>query len=111
MEIKGKIVAVPQPKAGVSSKGPWKKVFLVIQYEEGQYPRQSLLSNMNKAEEFEKLKVGQTGTFKFDGSVRENNGNYYLDLNCWSWQIDQPQEAPAPQATSAPAPIGDDMPF
>lgn len=67
-----------------------------MEYESGQYPKQVLLSNMNKAEEFEKLQVGQTGTFKFDGSVRENNGNYYMDLNCWSWQMDQQQTPTQP---------------
>lgn len=115
MEIKGKIVAIPQPKAGVSARGPWKKAFLVIQYEDGQFPKQLLLSNLNKAEEFGRLQVGQTGTFKFDGSVRENNGNHYLDLTCWSWQIDQPQEAPAAQApdivSSQPQTADPDMPF
>lgn len=67
-----------------------------MEYESGQYPKQVLLSNMNKAEEFEKLQVGQTGTFKFDGSVRENNGNYYMDLNCWFWQMDQQQTPTQP---------------
>ena len=89
MEVHGRIIATPQAKSGVSSKGPWKKSFIVIQYEDGQFPKQLLLANMTKAEEFGRLQIGQTGTFKFDGSVREGNGNYYLDLNCWSWQIDQ----------------------
>lgn len=89
MEIKGKITAVPPAKSGVSSRGPWKRALIVVEYEGGQYPKHVLLSNMNKAEEFGKLRVGQTGTFKFDGSVRENNGNYYMDLNCWSWNMEQ----------------------
>lgn len=89
MEIKGKITAKPQSKAGTSSRGAWKKAFIVVEYEGGQYPKQIMLSNMNKADEFEKLMVGQTGTFKFDCSVRESNGNHYMDVNCWSWTIDQ----------------------
>lgn len=89
MEIKGRVIAKPDTKAGVSSRGPWKRAQIVIRYEEGQYPKDILLSNMNKAEEFEKIRIGQTGTFKFDGSVREANGNFYLDLNCWSWKLDQ----------------------
>ena len=91
MEIKGKITAIPQAKTGTSARGPWKKVFIVVEYEGGQYPKQILLSNMNKAEEFEKLCIGQTGTFKFDCSVRESNGNHYMDVNCWSWTMDQQQ--------------------
>lgn len=89
MEIKGRVVAKPAAKTGVSSKGPWRKVFLVIRYEEGQYPKEILLSNMNKAEEFDRIQIGQSGTFKFDSKVQERNGNYYIDLNCWSWNIEQ----------------------
>lgn len=89
MEFKGKITATPQAKSGISQRGPWKKAFIVVEYESGQFPKQVLLSNMSKAEDFEKLTVGQFGTFKVDGSVREgSNGAYYMDLNCWAWQID-----------------------
>lgn len=90
MEIHGKVIAKPASKTGVSQRGPWKKIFLVIRYDEGQYPKDLLLSNINKAEDFERIQIGQSGTFKFDGSAREGqNGNWYLDLNCWSWQLDQ----------------------
>lgn len=89
MEVKGKITAIPPARSGVSGRGPWKKAFIVVRYEEGDHPKSIMLSNMNKAEEFERLAVGQSGTFKFDCSVRENNGNFYMDINCWSWQIDQ----------------------
>lgn len=109
MEIKGKVTAKPTSKSGVSARGPWKKSFLVIEYEGGQYPKQILLSNMNKAEDFERIRIGDTGTFKFDASVRENNGNYYLDLNCWSWQIDQQQ--PAANTASASAKEHNDLPY
>lgn len=98
MEIKGRITAKPQAKTGTSSRGFWKKAFIVVQYEDGQYPKQILLSNMDKADDFERLREGQTGTFRFDGKVRENNGNYYMDLNCWSWQLDQQQSQNNSQA-------------
>lgn len=88
MEIHGHITAIPPAKSGTSAKGFWKKCFIVVQYEDGQFPKQILLSNMKKPEDFARLRVGQSGTFSFDGAVRENNGNYYLDLNCWGWQLD-----------------------
>lgn len=92
MEIHGEVIAKPASKTGVSSKGPWKKSFLVIRYETGSYPKDLILSNMNKAEEFERIRIGQSGAFKFDGSARVGqNGSWYLDLNCWSWTLDQPQ--------------------
>jgi hypothetical protein len=93
MEISGRIVAIPREKTGSSSRGFWRKVFIVVQYEDGQYPKQILLSNMNKAEAFAKLRVGQTGKFKFDGKVGEHDGNYFLDLNCWAWEINETASA------------------
>ena len=95
MEVTGKIIAIPKEKSGSSSRGFWRKVFIVVQYEDGQYLRQLMLSNMNRAEDFAKLRIGQTGKFKFDGKVGESNGNYYLDLNCWAWDI---LDSPAPQS-------------
>ena len=103
MEIVGKIIAMPPEKTGTSSRGFWRKVFIVVQYEDGQYPKQIMLSNMNKAEDFAKLRIGQSGKFKFDGNVRENNGNYFMDLNCWSWEIQGQQPAP-PTPTPTPTP-------
>jgi hypothetical protein len=47
-----------------------------------------MLSNMKKPDDFERIKVGDKGTFKFDGNVRESNGRFFCDLNCWSWKID-----------------------
>lgn len=96
MEIRGKIIATPMAKSGVSSRGPWKKTFIVVEYNEGDFKHQLLMSNMKNAEDFGRLSVGQSGTFKFDGSVRDNGGNYYMDLNCWSWNIDQSQNTNAP---------------
>lgn len=100
MEIKGKITFVAQPEYGTSSRGPWTKQGIIVEYESGQYPKSIGLTNMNKAEEFGKLLVGQTGTFKFDCKAREYNGKIYNDLNCWSWQLDQPQ--PTPQSSDDP---------
>lgn len=90
MEIHGKVIAKPAAKSGTSSRGTWQKVFIVVRYEDGQYPKDLVLSNMNKAADFDRIQIGQSGTFKFDGSAREGrDGNWYLDLNCWSWNLDR----------------------
>ena len=92
MEIKGRVIATPRSKTGVSQKGPCKKAFIVVRYEEGQYPKDIVLSNMRKAEDFERIQRGDTGTFKFDAKAREgSNGEWYCDLECWSWTLDRPQ--------------------
>lgn len=88
MEIKGKVIAVPMPERGNSSRGPWSRQTVVVEYESGQYPKTIALQNMNKADEFGRIRVGQTGTFRFDSKAREYNGKYYNDINCWSWTLD-----------------------
>lgn len=97
LEVKGRVIAKPASDSGVSSNGIWKKSYLVIRYEDGQYPKDILLSNMRKAEEFERIQAGQTGTFKFDARARlASNGKYYQDLECWSWTLDQQQQTQGP---------------
>ena len=99
MEVKGKVVEKPVSASGVSQRGPWKKAFLVIRYEDGQYPKDILLMNMRKAEDFERVPIGATGTFKYDSKVSNKDGRYYQDLECWQWTLDQqpavPQASPA----------------
>lgn len=94
MEIKGKVFAKPASETGTSSRGTWKKAFLVIRYEDGQYPKDILLYSMRKADDFERIPIGQSGTFKFDAKTRcATNGRWYCELECWSWDVDQqPQQ-------------------
>lgn len=84
MEITGKVIAKPSTLNGAN----WKKSFIVVRYEDGQYPKDLMLSSMKKADDLERLRVGDKGTFKFDGKVRETNGKYFCDLDCWSWKIE-----------------------
>lgn len=89
MEFKGKIIAVPKPETGISQRGPWTRQTIVIEYESGQFPRTIAIQNTKDAENFGKLRVGQTGVFRVDCKAREFNGKYYNDLTCWSWTTDQ----------------------
>ena len=94
MEFKGKVTAVPAPETGVSQRGPWARQTIVLEYESGQYPKSIAISNMKDAENFGKIKVGQTGTFQVDFKTREYNGRWLTDINCWSWKLDQPASVP-----------------
>lgn len=96
MEIKGRVTAVPAPERGVSSKGAWVRQTIVVEYESGQYPKSIAMVNMKDAENFGKIRVGQTGTFKVDFKAREFNGKFFTDINCWAWTLDQPA-TPQPQ--------------
>lgn len=97
-EVHGKIIAKPASETGTSQRGDWKKAYLVVRYDEGQYPKDILLSTMRKAEEFEKAQVGQAGTFKFDTRTRQStsNGKYYCDIECWDLTMDQVSSSPDP---------------
>lgn len=89
MEIKGKVTVVRPLERGTTSGGKnWSRKTIVVEYESGQYPKSVALTNMNKAEEFDKIRVGSTGTFKYDFKYREYNGRDYTDIVCWDWTID-----------------------
>lgn len=90
MEIKGRVIAKPASESGTSSRGFWKRAYLVIRYEEGQYPRDILLSSMRKADEMENVREGQSGTFRFDARTRQgSSGRWFCDLELWSFELDQ----------------------
>ena len=92
MEIKGRVIAKPASESGTSARGFWKKAFLVIRYEDGQYPKDILLSSIRKASEMENVREGQYGTFKFDAKTRHaQNGRWYCELECWAFDLDNQQ--------------------
>lgn len=88
-EIQGTIVAVPAPETGMGQKGPWGKQTIIVQYNSGEFVKKIALENRKKYEEFGKLRVGQTGTFKCDVDCREYNGKYYTNITCFHWDISQ----------------------
>ena len=92
MEIHGRVTAVPAPESGTSSRGPWKRQTVVVEYESGQYPKSIALQNQKDADAFGRLRVGDTGTFKVDFKTREFNGKFYTDITCWGWTLDQQQQ-------------------
>lgn len=93
-EIQGTIVAVPAPETGMGQKGPWGKQIIVVEYRDGDFTRRIALENRSKYEEFGRLHIGDTGTFRFRVEAREYNGKYYTNINCFWWNISS-QSAPA----------------
>ena len=89
MDIRGKVTAVPAPESGTSSRGPWKRQTIVVEYESGQYPKSIAIQNTKDAESFGRIPIGATGVFKVDFKTREYNGKFYTDITCWGWALDQ----------------------
>lgn len=105
MEFKGVVTAVLPIERGMGQRGPWARTTIVVEYESGQYPKSIAIQNSKDAENFAKIRVGQTGIFKVDFKTREYNGKVYTDINCWGWTLDQPQQQnyQTPPANDAPS--------
>ena len=115
MEITGKIIAVLEPRGGVSKTGnPWKVQEYVLETNE-QYPRKMC------------LQAGEELTVSFDIDAREWQGRWFNSIR--AWKVERPsqnagmQPQPAdysfPPVSSAPVPPADfsatdekdDLPF
>lgn len=88
-EVKGRVIAVPPAKTGMGQRGPWCRQTVVIEYESGRYTQKLALECSNsKAEDFGKLRVGDTVTIKYDVTSREYQGNYYTTANAFEWTVE-----------------------
>lgn len=93
IEITGKVVKAPITTTGTGQSGTWGRTVVIIEFMDGNYTRQIALESKKKYEDFARLSVGQTGTFKFDVSSREWNGRWYTTAECWAWKVDAPVPA------------------
>lgn len=116
MELNGKIIKVLPLESGVGKQSgkEWKRATLIVEYGEGQYPKQVAISNMKNADAFAALAVGTTGTFHIEPTSREFNGKYYTNVDCWKWEVEQAQQVAPTPITPQPVPsdsLGDPLPF
>lgn len=95
LAIKGRVVANLGVQKGTSKAGKnWSKATVVIETE-GQYPKKVALDNMKNADNFAALAIGTIGTFHIEVESREFNGRWFTSANCWKWETEQAQPAPA----------------
>jgi hypothetical protein len=127
MEITGKVIAVLEPKGGLSRStgNPWKMQDYVIETLE-QYPRRMCFNvfGEDKINQFN-IQVGEVITVSFDINAREYQGRWFNDIRAWKVErgTPEPQGEPVPTeeapATAAAAPMPtfeaeestDDLPF
>lgn len=85
MEIQGKVIAVMEPKSGVSnaSGNPWMLQEYVIETHD-QFPRKMLFEvfGEEKIRQFS-IQVGEELTVFFDINAREWNGRYFNSIRAW----------------------------
>jgi hypothetical protein len=132
MEITGKIIAVLEPRGGVSARtgSAWKAQEYVLETQE-QYPRKMVFDifGEDKIAQFA-IQMGEVLTVSFDIEAREWNGRWFNTIRAWKVErgaavAEQPAmaspipptAAPFPSAPAAPAApetpgaSTDDLPF
>ena len=121
MELTGKIIAVMEPRGGVSARtgNQWMTQEYVLEVP-GQYPKRCLFNifGEDRIKQFN-IQQGEDLTIQFDIDAREYNGRWFNDIRAYNvirGQV-QPaagmqQAAPFPPAQE-PAAEGsaDDLPF
>ena len=111
MEISGKIIAILQPKGGVSKAGnEWKMQEYVIETHE-QYPKKMCFEvfGAEKIEQF-KIQIGEELTVSFDVDARQWQDRWFNSTRAWN--VNRSME---PQLTSQPTSLAnsnnDDLQF
>ena len=125
MELSGKIIAVLEPRSGVSKTGNnWKVQEYVLETHD-QYPRRMCFDvfGEDKINNFN-IQIGEELTVSFDIDAREWQGRWFNSIR--AWKVDRvnaapeaqmpPQAAPFPPMNAAPADFSasndnDDLPF
>lgn len=126
MELAGKVIAVLEPRSGVSKTGnPWKVQEYVIETHD-QYPRRMCFDvfGEDKINQFN-IQIGEELNVSFDIDAREWQGRWFNSIRAWRVERVSPmQQAPVqgqpfPPANAAPIPPADfsagddkdDLPF
>ena len=127
MELAGKVIAVLEPRGGVSKNGnEWKVQEYVIETHD-QYPRRMCFDvfGADKIQQFN-IQVGEELNVSFDIDAREWQGRWFNSIRAWKVervnadaQQMPPMDAPFPPLNAAPAaPVDfsssdekDDLPF
>ncbi len=127
MELAGKVIAVLEPRGGVSKNGnEWKVQEYVIETHD-QYPRRMCFDvfGADKIQQFN-IQVGEELNVFFDIDAREWQGRWFNSIRAWKVervnadaQQMPPMNAPFPPLNAAPAaPVDfsssdekDDLPF
>ncbi len=126
MELAGKVIAVLEPRGGVSKTGnEWKVQEYVIETHD-QYPRKMCFDvfGADKIQQFN-IQMGEELNVSFDIDAREWQGRWFNSLRAWKVErVGTTQQMVPPVATpepSNPTPFtpsdggsggdGDDLPF
>ena len=109
MEIQGKVIAVMEPKSGVSARGEWKAQDYVIETHDA-YPKKMVFSvfGAGRISRFN-IQVGLEVDVSFDIDGREYNGRWFNSIRAFDVRQVDPaavgmQPGVVPGAAFGPAP-------
>ena len=127
MELAGKVIAVLEPRGGVSKTGnEWKVQEYVIETHD-QYPRRMCFDvfGADKIQQFN-IQMGEELNVSFDIDAREWQGRWFTSIRAWKVErVGATQQMVSPTVTPEPVPSnpggftspdggtsdGDDLPF
>ena len=111
MELTGRIIAVMEPRGGVSARtgNSWMTQEYVIEVP-GQYPKRCVFNifGEDRIKQFN-IQMNEDITIQFDIDAREYNGRWFNDIRAYN-VIRGQQPAAAPSASPFP-PAGATAPF
>ena len=100
MDLTGKVIAILEPRSGVSQRtgNPWMTQEYVIEVP-GQFPRKMVFNifGEDRIKQFN-IQMGEDITVQFDIDAREYNGRFYNDIRAYNIL----RGAAVPPATGAP---------
>lgn len=109
MEIQGKVIAVMEPKSGVSARGEWKAQDYVIETHDA-YPKKMVFSvfGADRISRFN-IQLGQEVNVSFDIDAHEYNGRWFNSIRAFDVRQVDPasvgmQSGVVPGAAFGPAP-------
>ncbi len=113
MELTGKIIAVMEPRGGVSARtgNQWMTQEYVLEVP-GQYPKRCLFNifGEDRIKQFN-IQQGEDLTIQFDIDAREYNGRWFNDIRAYNVIRGQVQPAAGMQQAAPFPPGGATAPF
>lgn len=106
MELTGRIIAVMEPRGGVSARtgNQWMTQEYVLEVP-GQYPKRCLFNifGEDRIKQFN-IQQGEDLTIQFDIDAREYNGRWFNDIRAYNVVRGQAQQPVTPMGGQAPFP-------
>lgn len=97
MELIGKLIKVLPEQSGQSEKGTWVRGGFVIEFQDGEYPRNAAftLFGENRINMVKSISLGSMVRVQFSVNSREYQERWYTDLSCY--RVEPQMQAAYPQ--------------